>query len=104
MICRRGAGGGCIEPNKQQTAFVDCPNCKDGSCGQCDDGTIVLTECPCKSIPRYIFTMIEISDCAEDKIGLPVGGGTLDQTQAFLDSMRFVKAEKQKCRNQLGKD
>ena len=102
MICRRAAAGGCDEPNDRQTAFIDCPNFKDGSCGSCEDGSIVLTSCPCRTIPSYIFTMIEMADLAEDKLGMPVGGGMLDQTQAFIDSLRFVKAEKQNCRNQLG--
>lgn len=104
MICRVAARGGCNEPNELETVYIDCPNCRDGSCGLCNDGTLVLIECPCKTIPEYVFRMIEMADLAEDKLFLPVGGGLLDQTQAFVDSLRFVNAQKQWCKNQLGRE
>lgn len=101
MICRSAPAGGCVEPSELECVFIDCPNCRDGSCGHCEDGEIILKHCPCPSIPRYIFTMIEMAELAEEKIGLPVAGGVLDQTQAFIDSLRFVNAEHQRCKNHI---
>ena len=38
--------------------------------------------------------MIEMCYLADDKLGLPRDGGTMGQTQAFIDSLRFVKGER----------
>lgn len=48
--------------------------------------------CPLEAVPADVWQAIDAADDADRGL-LPMPGGTLAQTQAFLQAWRFVRAE-----------
>lgn len=69
-----------------------CPCNGDAACRECGGtGTLAVTSCPRKQIEPSIWELLESVSFAENGLP-PVGGGALDQTQAFLDGYQLVKS------------
>lgn len=81
---------------------MQCPVCSGGGCSACEgSGRFSVTECPRKLVPHEAWEMIEAADMT--RRGLPpVAGGSLDQTQTFLDACRFIWADESVYRSQAG--
>lgn len=73
--------------------MLECPICNGrGDCDECDDGQWGLTGCPARFVDEEIQRAMWLARFAKDGTW-PVAGGTLDQTQWFLDFCGFYWAE-----------
>lgn len=69
-------------------------SCEGSGCDQCDQrGWTPITCCPLTLVPGDVWELVTHASDAEAGY-LPVAGGTLDQTQSFLDGWRRLRAEK----------
>ncbi len=79
---------------------MPCPVCegelRDPDAGPCPagcrEGYIEIPHCPQRAVNAPTRRLLQLCDFA-DKGRLPLSGGVLDQTQGFLDVLRFYDRE-----------
>jgi hypothetical protein len=52
-----------------------------------------------KVIPSPVWSTMRMIDAADNKLGLPVAGGLLDQSESFLSAWEAVAAAKSNLRH-----
>ena len=80
---------------------MDCPDCRDGSCGHCDGGTVKITRCPLELITPDVYEAMELAELYEKGLA-PVAGGTLDQTANFAAAARLIWRENERHKRRTG--
>ncbi len=76
--------------------FLTCTTCngEGESCPACGGrGRVMLTQCPLDYVTPDVWELFDFANFA-DKGVMPVSGGSLDQTQIFLDAYAFRCGEK----------
>lgn len=91
-----GKAGRCVDkPTPLEPLRMQCVACGGApeGCEACAGrGHIVFTDCPQKALNRETYDFLRL--CHLSKRGaLPVGGGTLDQTQWFLEGYSLYLSE-----------
>jgi hypothetical protein len=80
---------------------IRCPECGgvEGGCGVCEGRcSIEVTGCPLHAVTPDVWDMLNVIDAWDGQKIPPVAGGYHDQTECFLQSLRFVKAEESRVR------
>ena len=104
----RGAGRCVDKPTEREPLRQECAACggrasgDSGGCQSCGGlGYTLFTDCPQKCLDRSTFDFLRL--CHLSKRGaLPVAGGTLDQTQWFIDGYSLYLSEDAYWRNRNG--
>ena len=87
-------------PSANQPWECECPACDGLGCEHCGDSGIArLTACPQTIVPAEIWECRRLAEFAEKGL-LPLAGGVLDQTDAFLAGCRVVWRERDRIRNE----
>jgi hypothetical protein len=84
----------CADEPSEESAFyppgITCPECDGRGCAGCRfTGNARITCCPRKLVTGDVLAILESADDAR-KGFLPVAGGTLDQTAAAMEAIRFI--------------
>jgi len=83
---------------------TECPSCSGRGCDDCGGGgSLRLTGCPRRTIPRAAWEMLDAAELYEKGLP-PEHGGTLDQAADFVRAARFVWNEEARCKRQLTGD
>lgn len=97
-LCRECTGSKCKDVGTEaEPTEIECPLCGGGGCDQCSDGWFVVDGCPNKfcSDMAYLPQFIDLF-----QKGLPpVAGGSLDQSQSFLDAAEQLSNDETKLKN-----
>jgi hypothetical protein len=78
-----------------------CTHCADSeesraTCGECRGiGLEILTQCPLDVVSDEAWELMPLLRFAREG-QWPIGGGSLDQSQSFLDAMAVYMAERNK--------
>lgn len=90
-LCADCKPGHCCE--NLTDCSVECPNCDDKGCGHCDGGRFKLTKCPYEEfIDNETRDLIQLANLSR-KGKWPNDGGTLDQSNYFVDAAAFWWSE-----------
>lgn len=106
-VCGRcDSAGKCVDkPTKAEPLRQQCVSCggvAGGDCPACDGrGYVVYEDCPRKSLDRATFDLLRFCHLAK-RGALPIGGGTLDQSQWFLDAYSLYLSEDAHWRSKHG--
>jgi hypothetical protein len=77
-------------PSDAEPALLPCPACEgehSAGCPACGGaGHTEITSCPARLVPADVVEVCRLVKLV-DKAGLPVAGGTLDQTTSFNAAM-----------------
>ena len=80
---------------------LECPACGGRGCDECRDGRWDLTMCPKRFVTADIWQVVELAELYEKGLP-PEPGGSLDQSQSFVQAARFVWSERAHWKNKLG--
>ncbi len=76
---------------------TECPACGGRGCEHCDDGALLLTGCPRKTVSADVWDLLEYADLFR-KGCPPEPGGVLDQASAFVTAARFAWSERDRVK------
>ena len=83
---------------------MTCPICNGAGdivkCEECDDGMIVITDCPLLYIGNDARQYMRFAKLFE-RGSMPVGGGVLDQANKFIEIAEFINDQKTINENQV---
>jgi hypothetical protein len=103
QLCKACTAGECRDkPSECSPALPLCVNCEGGGCDACGGrGRFRITDCPRKMVGANIWDTIQAAYFAEKGV-LPVAGGTLDQTQSFMDALALTWRDQSYWKKKLG--
>jgi hypothetical protein len=78
--------------NSEQRAEIECVMCGGIGCGECENGYMVLSECPSSYIGQELIGDINIVAACSDGV-LPVSGGLMDQSAYWFELSQAMKRE-----------
>jgi hypothetical protein len=90
LICDR-----CTKQCKEdlRSIEIECIHCKGEGCDACEkQGHFNPPECPKKYVGGDLLQAIDVAWMARD-YGLPVAGGTIDQSAWFMDMLINFRSE-----------
>ena len=96
--CKRCPGiGRCKDkPNKSTPMELTCPICNGAGdiveCKECDDGLIIIVDCPLHFIGDDAMEYIRFVRLY-DKGMPPILGGVLDQSNVFIEATEFIASQ-----------
>lgn len=96
---------GCDQPTPHEIDRYPCP-CSglDSGCNRCSgSGMATLHTCPNRIVDRQTMAVIRYVGLAKEGTW-PVAGGSLDQSQSFLDAFAVVTSEIARIENSNGSE
>ena len=92
-MCRGCTSCRCVDkPSEIEPAIIECPACGGLGCVHCDEvGSFELVGCP-HDYADDILDLVPAVDLFQNGCP-PVGGGSLDQANWFVDAARRLKSE-----------
>lgn len=82
----------CNNDYKKNRILIECPICAGAECEHCRGGHIHLDQCPTIYMGPEMARCVNAIGYAERGF-LPVAGGSLDQSQLFLNVFTAMQSE-----------
>jgi hypothetical protein len=90
-LCK-GCGKQCREDYSAGKLQIQCPICEGAGCKTCQNGRYIIDRCPSQIVGADLQYAITIVGMAERGF-LPEDGGSLDQSQWFLNLFSRMQSE-----------
>lgn len=89
-----GCGARCVDPPTElEPLAIACPECEEQGCEACGDtGRIELTGCPRQFVDLELYQLVKLVDWFEKGVP-PVAGGSLNQSEWFLNFASLLTSE-----------
>jgi hypothetical protein len=102
-LCKHCKPGKCIDcPSKSQPAEIECPDCNERGCSECEQqGYIQLTSCPKEFVGREISGLATYADLFWKGLP-PIAGGVLDQSNWFIEASQVMAQKEARLKAELG--
>lgn len=78
---------------------ITCANCFGQGCEACNNGSVPLKECS-KEYERFPHQVVRALALAREGY-FPEGGGTLDQTECFMQALAVWSDEQEKVQKSM---